>query len=67
MADRRIPLRVLTAGYQACEAICDPADLGGLYKICMGVICEHCVGKVVTHGDAKSGSNDFGRWFDECK
>ena len=23
---------------------CDPADLGGLCKICMTVICEKCVG-----------------------
>ncbi len=34
-----------------CQAIrhvkpfCDPADLGGLCKICMNVICENCVGK----------------------
>jgi len=34
-----------------CQAIrhvkpfCDPADLGGLCKICMGVVCEKCVGK----------------------
>jgi hypothetical protein len=24
---------------------CDPADLGGLCKICMTVVCECCVGK----------------------
>ena len=27
------------------EPYCDPADLGGLCKICMGVICEKCVGR----------------------
>ena len=26
------------------EPYCDPADLGGLCKICMGVVCEKCVG-----------------------
>jgi hypothetical protein len=35
-----------------CQAIrhvkpfCDPADLGGLCKTCMGVICERCLGGV---------------------
>lgn len=24
---------------------CDPADLGGLCKSCMGLICSTCVGK----------------------
>jgi len=26
------------------QPFCDPADLGGLCKICMRVICEQCVG-----------------------
>jgi len=26
------------------QPYCDPADLGGLCKICMRVICERCVG-----------------------
>ena len=28
------------------QPFCDPADLGGLCKTCMGVICEKCVGGV---------------------
>ena len=26
------------------QPMCDPADLGGLCKICMQVVCEQCVG-----------------------
>lgn len=28
------------------KPFCDPADLGGLCKTCMGVICERCLGGV---------------------
>ena len=27
------------------KAGCDPADLGGLCKVCMRLICKHCLGK----------------------
>jgi hypothetical protein len=45
---RNKELATFTCGH--CQNIrhvkpyCDPADLGGLCKICMNVICEQCVG-----------------------
>jgi hypothetical protein len=27
------------------KPLCDPADMGGLCKVCMGLICSNCVGK----------------------
>lgn len=59
-----------------CNAIrhvkpfCDPADLGGLCKTCMGVICERCVGGVcdplMKKVERAERSYDARRWMDGC-
>ncbi len=68
-------MATFTCGH--CQAIrhvkpyCDPADLGGLCKICMGVVCEKCVGngcdpfeEKLKRQEARGRSQ---RWMDECR
>lgn len=51
------------------KPFCDPADLGGLCKCCMGVVCEQCVGRGCDPLEKKiqriEKSQDFNRWFQE--
>jgi hypothetical protein len=50
---------------------CDPADLGGLCRVCMGVICERCVGSGCDPLEEKikrvEHDQNFDRWFKECR
>ena len=48
---------------------CDPADMGGLCKLCMGAICSRCVGgpcvpfeKKIDRYEARSAAR---RWMEE--
>lgn len=49
---------------------CDPADLGGLCKSCMGVICERCLGQGCTplekRIEQQEKAGQVRRWMDEC-
>jgi len=49
---------------------CDPADLGGLCKTCMGVICEKCVGGVcdpiMKKIERQEKAAQARRWMAEC-
>ena len=59
-----------------CQAIrrvkpfCDPADLGGFCKTCMGVICERCVGGVcdpiLKKIERQEKAAQARRWMNEC-
>ena len=60
-----------------CNAIrhvkpfCDPADLGGLCKTCMGVICEKCVGlgmcdPLMKKIERQEKAAQARRWMNEC-
>ena len=50
---------------------CDPADLGGLCRICMGVVCEQCVGRGCDPLEEKlkrqEAPGQMVRWMDECR
>jgi hypothetical protein len=35
------------------KPFCDPADLGGICRLCNDVICEQCVGKPCDHFEKK--------------
>lgn len=52
------------------EPFCDPADLGGLCKTCMGVICETCVGGVcdpiMKKIERQEKAAQSRRWMAEC-
>lgn len=53
------------------KPFCDPADLGGLCKTCMGVICETCVGKgcdpLMKKIERAEKAHDARRWMAECQ
>jgi hypothetical protein len=59
-----------------CSAIrhvkpfCDPADLGGLCKSCMGVICEQCLGRgcdpLIKKIERMEAEGHARRWMQEC-
>lgn len=60
-----------------CQAIrrvkpfCDPADLGGLCKVCMGVICEKCVAQgicdpIMKKIERQEQAAHARRWIAEC-
>ena len=52
------------------QPFCDPADLGGLCKTCMGVICEKCVGGVcdpiLKKIERQEKAAQARRWINEC-
>ncbi len=52
------------------KPFCDPADLGGLCKTCMGVICETCLGKgcdpLMKKIERMEKAHDARRWMAEC-
>lgn len=53
------------------QPMCDPADLGGLCKICMRVVCEFCVGKGCDPFEKKLERQEARgralRWMDQAK
>lgn len=52
------------------KPFCDPADLGGLCKVCMGVICEQCVSRGCDPLEEKlkrvEHDQNFSRWFKDA-
>jgi hypothetical protein len=53
------------------EPFCDPADLGGLCRVCDGVICEKCLGKgcdpIMKKIERQEAADRARRWMDECR
>jgi hypothetical protein len=52
------------------KPFCDPADLGGLCKCCMGVVCEKCVGggcdPIMKKIERQEAAGRAKRWMDEA-
>ena len=53
------------------KPFCDPADLGGLCKCCMGVICEKCVAigvcdPILKKIERQEKAAQARRWIEEC-
>lgn len=53
------------------KPFCDPADLGGLCRICDSVVCEICVGKGCDPFEKKleriEAAGRVRRWMEECR
>lgn len=57
-------------GVRRVKPFCDPADLGGVCRLCDNVICEQCVGKPCDHFmkkiERQESAGRARRWMSEC-